>query len=148
MPAITPNSPGAFQDWNDQEEHNRQHRNIEAVLETIQGGSEFGSSSNVASIKNWYRTAAPIAIISPAITGLGITTISVVHLFSIERQVGNPAQVGDAVILAPTTATPTNVGIGGVRVADTNTIEITYVMRTAATVTATFTTHVFFADLT
>lgn len=148
MPAITPNSPGAFQNWNDPEEHNRQHRNIEAALEAIQGGGESASSSNVAVIKNWYRTAAPIAIAVPAITMLGVTTVSVVQIFSIAAQAGTAAQVGDACVLVPTTSLPSNVGLGESIISDTNSITVTFVGRTAATVTATFTCHVFFADLT
>lgn len=112
------------------------------------GGATPGSASTAAPVKGFYRTAAPIAVAVPAITMLGVTTVSVIQTFSVGAQLGNAAAVGDAVILVPTTATPSNVGIGGARVSDTNSIEVAFVGRTAATVTATFTVHVFVVDMT
>lgn len=112
------------------------------------GGAVPGTNSTAAAIKGFYRTAAPIAVAVPAITMLGVTTVSVVQVFSIETQVGNPVAVGDAVVLVPTTAIPANVGLGNATVSDTNSITVTFVGRTAATVTLTFTCHVFSVDLT
>lgn len=172
MPDITPNSPAAFTDWADQEEHNRQHRTIERELERLGsgesssletntisavsaifrniglGGAVPGTSSNMAAIKGFYRTAAPIAIAIPAMTALGITTIATAAIFSIAGQAGNDCQVGDPVVIVPTTMPTTNFLMGGAYCSDTNTIQINFTCRNAATVTATFTAHVWFADNT
>lgn len=170
MPDITPTSPTEFTQWSDTETHNRQHRAIEGALEALGAASgtgtfntvttlvaianQFsqkttpGTNSNAATIKGFYRTAAPIAVAVPAITMLGVTTVTNVFTFSIESQAGNAACVGDAVTLVPTTAVPTNVAIGDCWVSDTNSITVGVFGRTAASVTATFTVHVYFVDLT
>lgn len=167
MPNVTPNSPSEFTQFAGEYEHIQHHRMLETAVELVDssgnntvsvpsatitqvglGGQTPGTSSTAAPIKGFYRTAAPIAISVPAITMLGVTTVSVVQTFSVAAQMGNAVAVGDAVTLVPTTATPTNVGIGGARCSDTNSIEVLFVGRGAATTTATFTVHVFSVDLT
>lgn len=167
MPTPSDRAPSQFTPFAGEEEHLRAHRALDAAVigldgstansttsaisgvftQVAVGGQTPVTSSTAAPVRGVFRTAAPFAIAVPAMTALGITTIATVATFSVEGKIGNPVTVGDTVILVPVTALPTNTLLGGVSVSDTNTIQATFIARTAATVTATFTVHIYSVDL-